>query len=179
MQSTEKLLSVKNLKKYFPMAKSSLFSKKRLYLKAVEDFSLDLYKGETFALVGESGCGKSTLGRVILQLIPATKGQVLYYGTGQEIDLVNADKKQMRLLRKDLQIIFQDPYSSLNPRMTVGQIIGEGPATHGYFGKGSKALEDYVLSVMEKCGLPTHAYSRYPHEFSGGQRQRVCMTQDS
>lgn len=175
MQNTEKLLSVKGLKKYFPTAKSSLFSKKRLYLKAVEDISLDIYKGETFALVGESGCGKSTLGRVILQLIPATDGQVLYYGTGQEIDLVNADKKQMRLLRKDLQIIFQDPYSSLNPRMTVGRIIGEGPTTHGYFRKGSKELKNYVLSVMEKCGLPAHAYSRYPHEFSGGQRQRVCI----
>ena len=175
MQNTEKLLSVKHLKKYFPMPKSSIFSKKRLYLKANEDISLDIFKGETFALVGESGCGKSTLGRVILQLIPATAGEVLYYGTGEEINLVNLDKKRMRLLRKDLQIIFQDPYSSLNPRMTVGQIIGEGATTHGYFKKGSKQLKNYVLSVMEKCGLPPHAYSRYPHEFSGGQRQRVCI----
>ena len=175
MQSTEKLLSVHNLKKYFPMAKSSLFSKKRLYLKANEDICLDIYKGETLALVGESGCGKSTLGRVILQLIPSTDGAVWYYGRENPINLTTCDKAQMRLLRKDLQIIFQDPYSSLNPRMTVGQIIGEGAVTHGYYKARSEQLKAYVLSIMDKCGLPAHAYTRYPHEFSGGQRQRVCI----
>ena len=175
MQSTEKLLSVKALKKYFPVSKSSLFSKKRQYLKANEDISFDIYKGETFALVGESGCGKSTLGRAILQLSAPTAGEVVYFGLGGGIDLTKCDKKQMRALRKDLQIIFQDPYSSLNPRMTVGQIIGEGALTHKYFRRGSEQLRNYILSVMEKCGLPPHAFTRYPHEFSGGQRQRVCI----
>jgi len=175
VQTTPKLLCVKNLKKYFPIKKNAPLSKKRQYVRAVEDVSLEIYKGETFALVGESGCGKSTLGRTVLQLLAPSGGEVLYYGTGQEINLAKCDKKRMRILRKELQIIFQDPYSSLNPRMTVGQIIGEGPVTHKYYAKGSEALKNYVLSVMEKCGLPSYAYGRYPHEFSGGQRQRICI----
>ena len=176
MPNTEILLSVQSLKKYFPVGKSSLFRKKRQYLKANEDISFSIYKGETFALVGESGCGKSTLGRAILQLIPPTAGEVVYFGASDRgIDLTKCDKKQLRALRKDLQIIFQDPYSSLNPRMTVGQIIGEGAVTHQYFRRGSKPLREYILSIMEECGLPPHAFGRYPHEFSGGQRQRVCI----
>ncbi|MBQ8322522.1 MAG: ATP-binding cassette domain-containing protein [Clostridia bacterium] len=172
---TDSLLSVVELKKYFPLPKTSLFSVKKRYLKANENVSFEVKKGETFGLVGESGCGKSTLGRAILQLYRPTSGRVLYYGGGAPVDLTKQSDKQMRALRKDLQIVFQDPYSSLDPRMTVGQIIGEGPITHGFFKRGSKALKDYVLDVMKKCGLQPHMAGRYPHEFSGGQRQRVCI----
>lgn len=350
----EKLLSITNLKKYFPVAKSSLFQKEQLYVRANEDITLDIYKGETFGLVGESGCGKSTLGRVLLQLYEQTAGSTMYYGrtlesvapsyvldtlrnadkyiekyhkaqakaqalvakceslgdqatfydlqeknlaladaqtslqycakilggftvrdtkTGaklllekyvltfraaaveeriRDIDLqialdeddleanpakaakyhnsiakLNAKKQtlissrehllkeaadvegqiaevkqkyqndeefnhyegmldsgvdlkrlkysEMRLLRKDLQIIFQDPYSSLNPRMTVGQIIEEGLITHKFFKRRSKKMQKYVFDVMNSCGLQNYMYNRYPHQFSGGQRQRICI----
>ncbi len=349
----EKLLSITNLKKYFPVAKSSIFAK-QMYVRANEDISIDIYRGETFGLVGESGCGKSTLGRVILQLYEQTAGSTMYYGRtldmvapkyvidtlsnaekyisryhkaqakadeltkkcdqlgdkasffdlqdknlaicdartaldysakilggfmvrethkgaalllekykytfsaaklesqandisleiealeGQAEDspskaescrkkiaaldrkrkallssrdsvLKNADGVQqsidklkapyqndeeflryegmlddgvdlrrlhyseMRLLRKDLQIIFQDPYSSLNPRMTVGQIIEEGLLTHKFFKRGSKKMQPYVFDIMEACGLQKYMYNRYPHQFSGGQRQRICI----
>lgn len=350
----EKLLSITNLKKYFPVAKSSLFQKEQLYVRANEDITLDIYKGETFGLVGESGCGKSTLGRVLLQLYEQTAGSTMYYGrtleavapayvidtlrhaeryidkyhkadakaraliekcdalgdnatfydlqaknlaiadaqtalqycakilggftvretkTGArllldkyrltfraaavdekilDIDLeialdedgiesnpekadkykasiakLNAKKQtlaasrdrlladadkleaqinelkkkfegdeefasyeamldngvdlkrlkysEMRVLRKDLQIIFQDPYSSLNPRMTVGQIIEEGLVTHKFFKRGSKKMQKYVFDTMNSCGLQNYMYNRYPHQFSGGQRQRICI----
>jgi oligopeptide/dipeptide ABC transporter ATP-binding protein len=172
---TENLLSVVDLKKYFPLPKTSLFSLKKRYLKAAEEVSFDIKKGEIFGLVGESGCGKSTLGRTLLQLYRPTSGQVLYYGREQPVDLTKITEKQMRTLRKDLQIIFQDPYSSLNPRMTVSQIIGEGAVTHGFFKRNSEELKAYVLDVMKKCGLQAHMATRYPHEFSGGQRQRICI----
>ncbi len=345
----QKLLSIKNLKKYFPLAKSGLFQKEQLYVKANEDISIDIFEGETFGLVGESGCGKSTLGRVLLQLYDQTAGSSMYYGRtiGQvapayvfdtiknssayiakyqkaeekarqltekcdnlgekatffdlqeknlaladektaldnvakilggftvkdtksgsdlllerygysvkmaklgdklsdnklEIELLENDGKpddgqkklaklkaenseleenikvleaqiaecdtriaslkekyasdeefaryeamlddgvdlsrlkgdEMRLLRKDLQIIFQDPYSSLNPRMTVGQIIEEGLITHKFFKPGSPKMQEYVFKVMESCGLQPYMYNRYPHQFSGGQRQRICI----
>lgn len=338
----EKLLSITNLKKYFPVAKASIFSK-QMYVRANEDISIDIYKGETFGLVGESGCGKSTLGRVLLQLYEQTAGSTIYYGrtientalsyvtdtyknaekyiaayhkaqqkadeqvkrcdelgenatffdlqdknlavcdaktaldhaakllggfmvkdtragadmlldrykllcraaaaadkaTGYELEAEAAEGKpdkakkmqeaakaaraeqqdllkqaadvqkkidefkkkfkddeefqryeamldhgidlrrlkynEMRLLRKDLQIIFQDPYSSLNPRMTVGNIIEEGLLTHGFFKPGSKKMQPYVFDVMNKCGLQNYMYNRYPHQFSGGQRQRICI----
>ena len=173
--TTENLLSVVDLKKYFPLPKTSLFSLKKRYLKAAEEVSFDIKKGEIFGLVGESGCGKSTLGRTLLQLYRPTSGQVLYYGREQPVDLTKITEKQMRTLRKDLQIIFQDPYSSLNPRMTVSQIIGEGAVTHGFFKRNSEELKAYVLDVMKKCGLQAHMATRYPHEFSGGQRQRICI----
>ena len=349
----EKLLSITNLKKYFPVAKSSLFAK-QMYVRANEDITIDIYKGETLGLVGESGCGKSTLGRVLLQLYEQTAGSTMYYGRTLDTvapeyvmdTLKNADKyvahyhkavahaeelakkcdalgdkatffdlqdknlaacdaktaldyaakilggfmvkdtvkgaellmnryrhafraaalqtqidehhveiemlegvaedepkkaascekkiqahqakineletlhkaavaateeaekvlaaerakhaddeefqkyeamlddgvdlkrlkyKEMRLLRKDLQIIFQDPYSSLNPRMTVGQIIEEGLVTHKFFKRGSKRMKPYVFETMNKCGLQNYMYNRYPHQFSGGQRQRICI----
>ena len=175
MTTTQNLLSVIRLKKYFPLPKPSLFSKTRPYLRAVEEVSIDIKRGETFGLVGESGCGKSTFGRTLLGLYPATSGQVLYYGNGKETDLTELSPKEMRCLRKELQIIFQDPYSSLNPRMTVGQLIEEGVATHKFYRKGSPQMQEYVTEIMEKCGLQKYMLHRYPHQFSGGQRQRICI----
>ena len=176
MQSTQPLLSIKSLKKYFPLPKQSLFSRRRPYLRAVEEVSLDIQKGETFGLVGESGCGKSTLGRTILQLYKPTSGSVIYHDDeGKEIDLTTLKDKQLRTLRRELQIIFQDPYSSLNPRMTVGQIIEEGVAAHKFYKKGSKEMQSYLAEILQKCGLQPYMLNRYPHQFSGGQRQRVCI----
>ncbi len=357
MPNTKKLLSITNLKKYFPVAKTSIFQRKTLYVRANEDITIDIYEGETLGIVGESGCGKSTLGRVLLQLYPQTAGCTLYYGTTldrltphyvedtivheekyrhklkkstekyeelskkveaaggedsadfyllqeahlargemetdvsnlvkilggfyprndrkgiellqkqygankkrneaadkvrrhqinvdlleQEIEEADASKKaslekkradarnklatlqkaeadaqaeveridaeldavrsayasdeefqhyealrdngidlarlkysEMRKLRKDLQIIFQDPYSSLNPRFTVGQIIEEGLVTHNFFRHGSKKMREYIVETMEKCGLQEYMLHRYPHQFSGGQRQRICI----
>ena len=354
MQNTKKLLSISNLKKYFPVAKSSIFQKEQLYVRANEDISLDIYEGETLGIVGESGCGKSTLGRVLLQLYPQTAGTTMYYGTtifdaapayveetlknldkyksklkkatdrvadlekrvadvGEEnadfyllqdrnlarceeqtcltnivkilggffvsdpnnearnlmleqyklnvkrkaarekyllakldldsveqipeaerkaketsklpalkeklaaaqriledaagavavvdgkldalrakqagnaefdkyeamrddgIDLARLKYSEMRLFRKDLQIIFQDPYSSLNPRMTIGQIIEEGLTTHNFFKAGSKAMREHIVKTMKECGLQEYMLHRYPHQFSGGQRQRVAI----
>ncbi len=343
-----KLLSINNLKKYFPLAKTSLFQKEQLYVRANEEISIDIYEGETFGLVGESGCGKSTLGRVLLQLYEQTAGSTMYYGRtldaiapkyvidtlkhanayiakykkAQEkaeqlvekcdklgddatffdlqeknlalaeaeralgnvakilggftvkdtqagaqlllekfgysvtiaklneemtehkleieviehndsksddaklpklkakyealaaevvaeekkvadvegrisqlkskyendeefkkyeemldngVDLSRLNVDEMRFLRKDLQVIFQDPYSSLNPRMTIGQIIEEGLITHKFFKPGSPKMKEYVFKVMESCGLQNYMYNRYPHQFSGGQRQRICI----
>lgn len=354
MPSTKKLLSITNLKKYFPIAKSSIFQRQQFYVRANEEITLDIHEGETFGLVGESGCGKSTLGRVILQLYDQTAGTTMYYGRsrasiapkyvaqtlkhaekyrqklakceekakrltekcdalgdtadfftiqqknlavaeaqtalahvvkilggflavdtargaelllararleekaaaigekiqdltnladvleGEEgsspekqkkreqkraailakrdalakmgeqisqqiaeaeqaiteekqkhlddpefakyeamlddgIDLTRLKYSEMRLLRRDLQIIFQDPYSSLNPRMTVGQIIEEGLVTHKFFRHGSPKMRDYILEIMHKCGLQDYMLHRYPHQFSGGQRQRICI----
>ena len=166
------LLRVRDVKQYFPVKKTTLREKQR-YVRANDGISLDIYAGETLGLVGESGCGKSTLGRTLLQLYPQTDGQVLYYKDGKEIDLKSLSKEEMRVLRKDLQLIFQDPYSSLNPRMTVGQIIGEGLVSHGVFKRGDPAMRDYIFKVMENCGLATYMFGRYPHQFSGGQRQRI------
>ena len=168
------ILKVVDLKTYFPM-KKGFFKKERPYLRANDGISFAVNKGETFGLVGESGCGKSTLGRAILGLCPPTSGQVLYTADGKERDLTALTPKEMRPLRKELQMVFQDPYSSLNPRMTVGQIIAEGVATHGYYKKGSAEMRDYVLETMEKCGLQPYMLHRYPHQFSGGQRQRVSI----
>ncbi len=357
MSSTKKLLSISNLKKYFPVAKTSIFQKQQLYVRANEDISIDIYEGETLGVVGESGCGKSTLGRVLLQLYPQSAGCTLYYGStldeltpwyvkdtikntekyrkryhkaltkaeamdkrvadagGEEkadfyllqsqtiarselqtaesnlvkilggffykddargkelllkiyeenkkrnrildekkketvtyehyehlvrayaskagssakskmnrasakiaeydaklravdgeiaslkqqletvkasymldsefaryeamadngVDLARLKYKEMRNLRKDMQIIFQDPYSSLNPRFTVGQIIEEGLVTHHFFKHGSAKMRDYIVETMEKCGLQEYMLHRYPHQFSGGQRQRICI----
>jgi len=347
VQTTKKLLSITNLKKYFPVAKARLFQKEQLYVRANEDISIDIYEGETVGVVGESGCGKSTLGRVLLQLYPQTAGTTMYYGatldsttpkyvidtlrhldqykakldkasakaeeldrkvaeTGEEnadfyllqernlarcdertclnhivtilggffakdeggkgrelmekvygenvqrnklvekrtdlnaeyelcaengetdkaaalkgrldgldaqiavcdkaaaacqkdlddlraryagdpefdkyeamrdtgIDLARLEYSEMRLLRKDLQIIFQDPYSSLNPRMTIGQIIEEGLLTHNFYRRGSKQMQEHILATMDECGLQDYMIHRYPHQFSGGQRQRVAI----
>ncbi len=177
MSSIEVLLSVKNLKKHFP-AGGGLFS--RRYVQANEDISLDIHRGETFGLVGESGSGKSTFGRTVLQLYKPTAGEVVYYGErdhapAEGVNLAALPASELRRLRKELQIVFQDPYSSLDPRMTVGQLVEEGVATHGYYKRGSAEMKEYIREVMEKCGLRAELLHRYPHQFSGGQRQRICI----
>ena len=155
------LLSVQHLQQFFKMG--------RQQLKAVNDISFDVYKGEVFGLVGESGCGKTTMGRTILRLHNVTGGEV--YFKGKKIsDLKN---RAFDKLRPNLQMIFQDPYASLSPRLTVGEIIGEAARQHGIVSK--KDFQDYVLGVMKLCGLQPHYFERYPHEFSGGQRQRICI----
>lgn len=164
---SEVLLEVTNLKKYFPITKGFL-KRKVGNVKAVDDVSLFIKEGETLGIVGESGCGKSTLGRTLLRLYEATAGEVRFKG----IDVLNASKDQMKELRREMQIVFQDPYSSLNPRMTVSQIVGEALVEHGLYRKG-KELDDYVVEIMNKCGLARYHMNRYPHEFSGGQRQRI------
>ncbi len=168
------LISVRNLKKYFPV-KRAFFGREGKFLRANEDISMEIAEGETYGLVGESGCGKSTFGRTVLQLYRPTAGEVIYYDDGRARELTKIKGKELRALRKDLQIIFQDPYSSLNPRMTVGQIIEEGVATHGFFKRGTDEMRQYVLTMMKKCGLQGYVAGRYPHQFSGGQRQRICI----
>ena len=171
----EILLTVTDLKKYFPLRKKHPFQKGRPYLRANDGIDLKIYQGETFGLVGESGSGKSTFGRTILQLQKPTKGCVTYFCRGDGVELTALKNREMRALRKDLQIIFQDPYSSLDPRMTVGQLIEEGVATHRFFKRGSKEMRQYVLKMMEACGLRADMLHRYPHQFSGGQRQRISI----
>ncbi|MEJ7676766.1 MAG: ABC transporter ATP-binding protein [Segetibacter sp.] len=163
------LLSVKNLKVWFP-AKRQLFGRTKAFIKAVDDVSFELYEGETLGLVGESGCGKSTLGRSILQLIEPDAGHIIFKGE----NLAKASKERLRSLRKDMQIIFQDPYSSLNPRMTIGQAIGEPLQVHGLVTNKCDKKEK-VTELLEKVNLSPDYYYRYPHEFSGGQRQRIVI----
>ena len=163
------LIHVENVKMHFPIKKKSLFNPNEVSVKAVDGVTLDIHEGETLGLVGESGCGKSTLGRVILQLYKQTSGDVIYDGK----NLSQLSKEEMRRLRKDLQIVFQDPYSSLNPRLTVGNLISEALVAHGIMKKGSQELEDYTLDIMDRCGLQNYMLHRYAHQFSGGQRQRI------
>lgn len=160
------ILKVENLKKYFPI-KGGFFGKTVSNVRAVDDVSLEIKRGETLGIVGESGCGKSTTGRTILQLLKPTSGNV--YFNGQKINKMN--KSQLRSIRPKMQLIFQDPYSSLNPRMTVGQIIGEALLDHGMLKK--EDMRSRVLEVMDMCGLAEYQIDRFPHEFSGGQRQRI------
>ena len=160
------LLDVKHLKKHFPI-KGGVFSKTIGYVYAVDDINFTLEKGETLGLVGESGCGKSTTGRTILRLIEPTDGAIYFEGQ----DITNLDKSAMRALRREMQIIFQDPYASLNPRMTVGSIIGEPLEIHK-IAKGAEK-EERVASLLQKVGLRAEDMRKYPHEFSGGQRQRI------
>jgi oligopeptide transport system ATP-binding protein len=160
------LLEVKHLKKHFPI-KGGVFSKTIGYVYAVDDINFTLGKGETLGLVGESGCGKSTTGRTILRLIEPTDGVIYFEGQ----DITNLDKSAMRALRREMQIIFQDPYASLNPRMTVGSIIGEPLEIHK-IAKGAEK-EERVASLLQKVGLRAEDMRKYPHEFSGGQRQRI------
>ncbi len=162
------LLEVKNLKKYFPI-KTDFFGRPVEYLRAVDDVSFTLDRGTTIGIVGESGCGKTTLGRTILKLYEPDGGEVIYNG----VNLTGIYKKEMRKYRTEIQLIFQDPYSSLPPRMTVGNIIAEAVKTHKIVPKSS--LRSYVYDIMKKCGLQEQYYDRYPHEFSGGQRQRICI----
>ena len=162
------ILEVDNLKKYFPIETNLLGTPTR-YLKAVDDVSFKVKRGTTLGIVGESGCGKTTLGRTILRLHDITGGKVTFDGK----DLTNMPKKELRKIRTDLQLIFQDPYSSLPPRMTVGNIIAEAVRVHNIVPK--EEVTKHVREIMRKCGLQPHWYDRYPHEFSGGQRQRICI----
>ena len=167
-KNPENLLVVKNLKKYFPI-KSSFFKMTVGNVKAVDGVSFTIKRGTTMGLVGESGCGKSTIGRTILRLQGKTEGEVYFNGK----DLFALSKEELRKERPNIQIIFQDPYSSLSPRLPVGEIIGEAVREHGIV--PPEEFDDYITRVMEACGLPEYAKGRYPHEFSGGQRQRICI----
>lgn len=165
-QTNSVLLRVKNLKKYFPI-KSGILSRISDYVHAVDDISFDLNSGETIGLVGESGCGKSTTARVILRLIEPTAGEVTFDGK----NIFDLKGKQLQQLRREMQIIFQDPYSSLNPRMTVEGIVGEALSFHKIAWGADK--KERVVHLLERVGLRPENLKRYPHEFSGGQRQRI------
>ena len=164
--NTQYILEVHNLKKYFPI-ETNFFGKPTRYLHAVDDVSFNLKSGTTIGVVGESGCGKTTLGRTILRLYNTDGGQIIFDGD----DITNLKRGQMQKYRTDIQLIFQDPYSSLPPRMTVGDIISEAVRVHNIVPK--EEVRDYVRDIMHKCGLQPQYYDRYPHEFSGGQRQRI------
>ena len=167
-QNDDVLLEVKDLKMYFPVTSGMLFQRTVAYVKAVDGISFTVKRGETLGLVGESGCGKTTTGRCILQLYKPTAGQVIFDGQ----DLTQLKSKQMRAMRREMQVIFQDPYSSLNPRMTAGNIIGEPLIVHGLV-KGKAEYREKVADLLENVGLNPYMSDRFPHEFSGGQRQRI------
>ncbi|MEE9213374.1 MAG: ABC transporter ATP-binding protein [Thermodesulfobacteriota bacterium] len=170
VENNEKpLLSVKDLKVYFPI-KKGLLMKTVGYIKAVDGINFDIYRGQTLGLVGESGCGKTTTGRSILNLISPTSGSICFDG----IDLLSIDSDNMRNLRKRMQIIFQDPYGSMNPRMNIETILTEPLTIHG-IGSSKRERRDIVVSLLEEVGLQSEYLRRYPHEFSGGQRQRICI----
>jgi len=163
---TEPLLQVRDVKTHFPV-RGGLLGRVRGTVKAVDSVSFEVRRGETLGLVGESGCGKSTLGRTLLRLIDPTAGSIRFEGQ----ELTGLSQRELRPLRRRMQLIFQDPYASLNPRMTVRDIVGEPFAIHG-LARG-REREDKVLALLELLGLPREAMERYPHEFSGGQRQRI------
>lgn len=164
----DNLLVVENLEKYYPI-NASVLGKAKSFVKAVDDVSFTIKRGTTMGLVGESGCGKTTVGRTILRLHDVTGGTVMFKGR----DLAKLSQKELRSLRPHMQMIFQDPYSSLSPRMPVGEIIGEAVRTHNIVPKSQ--YQSYIRKVMKDCGLQPQYFYRYPHEFSGGQRQRICI----
>ena len=168
MNNNEVLVKVENLKKYFPITRGIVFQKEIGAVRAVDDISFEIHRGETLGLVGESGCGKSTTGRTIIQLYRPTSGKVYY----QDRDLTTLKGGDLRHLRRNMQIIFQDPYASLDPRMTVGNIIAEPLEIHG-IGKSKKERRERVKELLRLVGLNPYFINRYPHEFSGGQRQRI------
>ena len=162
------ILSVRHLKKYFPI-RTGVLGQKLQYVRAVDDISFNVRAGRTVGIVGESGCGKTTMGRTVLRLYSVTGGQVLFNGR----DLGKMKARELRKIRPQIQMIFQDPYSSLSPRLTVGEIIGEAVRQHKIVPKNE--YKEYIFHIMEKCGLQPQYFERYPHEFSGGQRQRICI----
>ena len=164
----EAILEVRHLKKHFVL-KKTLMGKPLSTLKAVDDVSFKIKAGETLGIVGESGCGKTTMGRAILKLHQPTAGQIFFEG----VDIAGYTPKEMRALRTKMQIVFQDPYSSLPPRSTVGDILAEPVKVHNIVPPDK--VKEYVLKIMDQCGLRDYYYERYPHEFSGGQRQRICI----
>ncbi|MGG3468143.1 dipeptide ABC transporter ATP-binding protein [Neobacillus pocheonensis] len=166
IETKEKLIEVNNLKKYFPL-KTSLFSKNKQVVKAVDDVSFHIFKGETFGLVGESGCGKSTLGRTLNRLYDPTSGEIHFDGK----DIANLNNKELQPYRKRMQMIFQDPYSSLNPYMNVEEIIDEPLEIHTTLLKNER--KEVITDILEKVGLKKEDMEKFPHEFSGGQRQRI------
>ncbi|MEO1271877.1 MAG: ATP-binding cassette domain-containing protein, partial [Myxococcota bacterium] len=167
-ETTERtaLIEVRHLKKYFPV-KQGLFSRTVGHVKAVDDISFTVYANETLGLVGESGCGKTTAGRSLLRLIEPTGGEALFEGR----DLFTLGSRELRRMRQRMQIIFQDPYSSLNPRMTVDTLIGDAMEVHGIASGAERRAQ--VADLLERVGLQPSYINRYPHEFSGGQRQRI------
>ena len=166
---SENVLEVRHLCKYFPI-KAGLFSRVVGHVHAVEDVSFTLKRGTTMGLVGESGCGKTTVGKTLLNLTPKTSGDVIFNGS---IELDKLSSRELRAFRPKIQIIFQDPYSSLSPRLPVGEIIGEAVREHHLV--PDEELDDYITKIMKACGLHEYQKDRYPHEFSGGQRQRICI----
>ena len=169
LYSLEPILKVENLKTWYPLRKG-IFGRTYNYIKSVDDVSFDVYPGETLGLVGESGCGKTTLGRSILRLVEPTSGNVIFEGR----DITKLNSKELREYRKQAQIVFQDPYSSLNPRICIGDSIAEPMMVHG-IEKDAKKRRERVCRLLEEVGLEASHYQRYPHEFSGGQRQRICI----
>jgi peptide/nickel transport system ATP-binding protein len=159
------LVSVRNLKKYFPITRGIIFQREVGRVQAVDDISFDIYPGETLGLVGESGCGKSTTARLVMKLLEATAGSVTFEGT----DITKLSQRKMRPYRRQMQMVFQDPYASLNPRQTVGQIIGAPFSIHKTEGDTKRRVRE----LMDRTGLNPEHYNRYSHEFSGGQRQRI------
>ena len=167
MPEKEVLLYLKDLVKHFPIKQGIIFKREIGAVHAVDGVSFDVYKGETLGLVGESGCGKSTTGRAIMRLFKPTAGEVVFDG----VNLVDLPAEEMRKTRKHLQMIFQDPYACLNPRMTVGEMIGEAMVIHRMGSR--KDIRERIMDLLEKVGLDPAFSNRYPHEFSGGQRQRI------
>lgn len=169
LYSQEPILKVQNLKTWYPLRKG-VFGRTYDYIKSVDDVSFDVYPGETLGLVGESGCGKTTLGRSILRLVEPSSGKIIFEGK----DVTKFDKKELREYRKHAQIVFQDPYSSLNPKMSIGEAIAEPMLVHD-IEKNARKRRERVYQLLEEVGLDVSHYQRYPHEFSGGQRQRICI----
>ncbi len=166
--SNNRLLEVNNLKKYFA-AKKSITGKVKVHVQAVDDVSFYINKGETLGLVGESGCGKTTTGRTVIRLYKPTSGEIIYNG----VDIANLNGSDLQEYRKKIQMIFQDPYASLDPRLTVGDIIGEPIDIHDIFNNEKQKRQERIYNLLNQVGLSKDHASRYPHEFSGGQRQRI------